>query len=310
MPRLTDKQLAERRHGLGSSDVAALICGGVGGKGDPWAVFAEKHNLAERDPETVEMWLGHEAEGLMVKLYERETKHRVRPGTTWTNPSLPWAFATIDGEIDRREVKSAGVHGLPDVNHYVPLERALECKLVGAHRMPDWDEMIEDGIPHKVRIQVAWQCLCTGFEEIDVMALLGGTRPRIWTVKRDRELETMVLGVATKFYEEHMQAGKPPETDDSEHCRAYIEAKYSHTVRGELSSNVPPHIEHLARQRILAHKTEKIGKSEKETLDNLLRDAIGDSPGYKIKGDYSVGWRLGKGLERRYTFRSKDEADE
>jgi predicted phage-related endonuclease len=310
VPRLTDAQLTERRLGIGSSDIAALICGGKGGVGDPWGVWNEKHGIGEREEESVEMWLGHEAEALMVRLYERETGHRVRPGNTVKHPHLPWAFATIDGEIDRRETHVFNPL-VPAVNRYVALNRALECKLVGAHRMPDWDDCIEDGIPHRVRIQVAWQCECTGYPEIDVMALLGGTRPRIWTVRRDPELAAMVMGVATTFYERHIRDGHPPDIDNTETCRKYLESKYAHTVRGELMTEVPPHIDYLAQQRILAHNTEKAGKVEKDRVDNLLRDALGNAPGYKVKGAYSIGWRLGKGLERRYTFRAaKDDADE
>jgi len=130
--------LEERRHGIGGSDVAAVL--GISPWKTPRQLWEEKLGLSAGQEETPIMKLGTFLEPLVAELYTKTTGHKVqRRHQSFTHPEHGFMRANIDREIlnDPRgvgilEIKAMGLmafkktkmYGLPDyyaaqLQHYL-----------------------------------------------------------------------------------------------------------------------------------------------------------------------------------------------
>lgn len=207
MPRLSAEQLAARRHYIGASDIAAIA--GLNPYKDAVDVLNSKLGFAEERPEDEEQtadW-GQRLEPLVRAWYVETQGVTLAPCGSVRHPTIDWAGATLDSKI-------------------VGASRGLEIKIVGHRVIYDWDTGDDDGVPHYVRAQCAWQMWVCSLEEIDVPALLGGTRARIWRVKRDAELEGLLVAKGEEFWRANVLEKRAPALTGSDSVRTYLDGKY------------------------------------------------------------------------------------
>lgn len=279
--RLTAEQLAARRLGIGSSDIASIL--GVSPYRDsgPMSVFAEKVGAyLDLDEETSEAQeLGHMIEPVLIKLYESRTGlHTFGGGGMVYHHAHPWAFATIDTKI-------------------IGLSAVVECKLVGAGMAKGWDLYDDGGVPHHVRAQAAWQMGCGGYDECHVAALIMGTRFRVWKLQRDRELEDRLFALGERFWR-MVEARQPPPLDESDACKAYLEARYPSPPEDVGIVGHEPE-DAIVRARIEASAAEKRAATDKKRLDNMLREHLGQHGASMMVTDAGkVTWRVRKDGKR------------
>jgi putative phage-type endonuclease len=298
MPRLTKEQRAQRKHGIGSSEVAELLGISPYADASPVRLFAEKKGLfdaldeedEEDEEESIQQKVGHALEPALIALYRDETKREVIPQKeTIFSKVHPWAFATIDGRIK-------------------DLRAALEIKVVGIGMLRGWDAFSDDGIPHYVRTQVAWQMMVEDLDEVHVAALLGGTTFRVFYVKRDRELEALLVESARAFWLD-VQNDRAPALDATKATREYLEARHpmpEEVVEIVLDESNPDDASIIAigTMRADAAKRESEAAKDKGRGDHALLAAMGSRGCTKL---YAPGawtalrYRTKKGTGFRFT---------
>lgn len=206
---LTPEQREQRRRGIGSSDIPAIV--GVSPYASAIDVYLDKLGLNE-ERATQETWCGDRAEAFIATLYEERSGNHVCPvDLTHAHPAHPWALATPDRWRD-----PGGI---------------VEIKLVGARMLHLWADGVETaagrwrGLPAHVEVQVQWQLEVCDVERADVAALLGGTDFRIYPVERDRARGAELLEHGRRFWQEHVLARVPP-PHTAEDARKMLALRY------------------------------------------------------------------------------------
>ena len=240
MPSLTPEQLEERRTFIGASDISAIV--GVNPFKDAFDVLNEKLGFSAEAPEEENEatdW-GHRLEPVIRAWYVATTDSKVQPCGTVRHPEHTWAAATLDSKI-------------------VGTRRGLEIKAVGHRMVYDWDTSDDEGIPHYVRCQTAWQMWCVGLEEIDVASLLGGTIARVWRIKRDQELERILVQQGRVFWEEHVVKRVAPTLTASDGARAYLDAIFPPQPM-PVPADADEKIVEIVQRRASAHTLRKMNE--------------------------------------------------
>lgn len=258
MPRLTAEQLAARKKGIGSSDIAEVLGIAPWEGASPVRLYAEKRGMFDSDEDdepSEEQEIGHLLEPVLIKLYEEKSKNTVLPGGSVPHYIHPWAFASLDGKI-------------------MGVSAALEIKIVGIGMARHWDLLSDDGIPHYARVQVAWQMGCAALDNVHVTALITGTRHRVFYVKRDLQLEEMIFAAGADFWS-RVARGEPPPLDASDGCREYLEKTYPAPPEPKIGA-ADEEIDAIGIERILAAAREKNAETTKKMLDAKLMGFMGE----------------------------------
>lgn len=184
MPRLSAQQLEDRRHGIGSSDVAAIV------GASPWAtaadVYYDKVDGVTK-PSTPEMELGHELEGTILDLAATRLDVTMKDGGSYRSG---WRSVNYDG------IANTGRWCVP-----------VEAKLVGPWSIDDW----ESGPPEHVLLQLQWQLDMAMVPFGYIAALLGGTRFETYRIERDEALCTDLVAACSAFWHGNVLARIPPD---------------------------------------------------------------------------------------------------
>lgn len=260
MAPLTQQQLETRRHGIGSSDIAA-ICG-LSRWASPIDVFLDKVNGSRLVENTIPMRMGHALEPLIADLYHEQTQFRLETCSTLVHNERPWQLATPD--------RIAWFDGNPF--------KVIECKK--AWNSDGWGEEGTDQVPQDYLVQTQWQMDVTGLDEADI-AVLMGHRFAIYSVRKDDELCEFLRAVAYNFWHNNVLAKEPPPIDGSESTKQYLASLYPQhdKVMLEPDDDCNQVAVKLARvNEEIETLTEKA-----DLLKNQLREFIGDAHG--IQGD-------------------------
>ncbi len=302
MPRLSEQQKRDRRQGLGASDIAELLGISPYERASPVRLFAEKAGLEYTDPdeeeeqETIEQRVGHALEGALVRLYEQESNREVETMGAFVEsvvrPDPPWARCNLDARI-----KGARI--------------GLEIKVVGIGMAGDWDLGSDDGIPHYVRTQVAWQMFVADLDAVHVVSLVGGTAFRVFYIDRDRALEELLFADARAFWLDVI-ANKAPALDATSSSREYLEELYPSPPNDvEIDVRDLPEVVAIGERRVKAAEAESRAVEAKELAGNELREAMGKL-GATVAwcGSWRATWRKSKNGARPLVVKrvaSKDE---
>lgn len=198
---LSPDQLALRRTGIGSSDIAAIA------DLDPHRaaidVWLDKLGRAEQSTTTA-TWIGDRLEQAVADLYAERlgidpANMRKLPLeiATCRHAEHPWALATPD-----RVVLDPATGAL----------MILEIKNVGGFMAHLWGDP-HDGAPLDKILQVQWQLEVCDLERAHIAALIGGTDFRIYDVPRDREMGAELIELGRLFWETFVIPRVPPEHD-------------------------------------------------------------------------------------------------
>lgn len=266
MGRLSTQQIADRRLGIGSSDVATVLGLSPYQGNTPLALWLEKTGMAvevERDEMALD--LGHLLEPVLLGVFERQSGLTVLTHgdgvESVSHPDHPWRRANLDGRIKDKRA-------------------AVEVKVVGVGMMRDWDVNSDDGIPHYVRVQVAWQMHVADLDVVFVVALIGGTTFRVFEVARDLDIERQIVAVCSAFWH-RVTTRAEPDVDGSAIARAWLNRLYP-PREPEVVVTLDPEddgdrgIIRLAHGRLVDAATERAAKSSKDLATNALIKAMGE----------------------------------
>lgn len=248
---------AERRNGIGGSDVASAA--GIG-YDSPYTVWAEKTGRARKlftEDEEERMRVGHLLEPIVRDEFRRRHPEFVvteSPGTLAV-PGQHWQRVNVDGLVWTRDGELAGV---------------LECKTGTHQQLQVW---ADKQVPVPYTSQVQWAMHVTGAPRGYVLALLDTSTfiPRV--LERDQYLIDTLVELAAVTWR-HVLADEAPEPDGSESTRRTL----SDMPARPGSSLVLPErwVKHFrARAELAAHIAAL--KNDLDELDNITRAALGDN---------------------------------
>ena len=191
-----DAWLEVRRHGIGGSDVAAMM--GLSPYRTPYETWAEKSGLIESpdisDKPSV-MW-GNILEPVIGEHYKSLHPDRTvkRLNAVCRSKKRPWAQASLDYEVKD-----------PDLGWGV-----LEIKTAGARSAAQWDE----GVPLYYLTQVTHYMSVTGRPFADVAVLIGGNDYREYRVMRDED-DIRAVDEAVDAFWRRVENGDAPDVGGS-----------------------------------------------------------------------------------------------
>lgn len=279
MPRLTDAQIQARKLGLGASDIAEMLGISPYQGASPVRLWAEKCGLLDDEPneETLETRLGHAVEPALVTLYCQETGYDGRLSGEFVeslvHPDRSWMRCNLDGRV----------HGL---------SIGLEVKHIGIGMHADWDLLSDDGIPHYVRVQNAWQHLVAGLNEVHDIVMCAG-RFRVFYIMRDPALELALVEAAEKFW--HLvQSKQQPPLDGCDSTRALLEKLYPCPPK-PIEVAADDEVAQLMIDRIASADAEKQMGIRKDILSNQIREWLGKRQATDVKSETAKArWRTSR----------------
>lgn len=267
-----------RRHGIGGSDMAAIL--GLSPYKQAIDVFYEKRpDLAAREGyqdivvggDAVDF--GHLVEPAVAKLYEKRTGKKVRQQHQ-TQEHRDYSY--LRANIDRRVTGE---------------KRGLEIKTVNWRLADRWGESGSDEIADYYLPQVHHYMLVMDWPMWDVAALIGGASDfRIYTVERDKEWDQMIIAAAADFWDGVERGIAPPIDWEKDNAPEVIKRVYTN-IEGERQLSERALELHWALQQISEHRknyqiAERVLKDELQA--RIGNAGIGRIPG--LPGGYVRKW--------------------
>jgi putative phage-type endonuclease len=201
MARLTDQQLAAKRHQLGASEIAVIA--GVSPWRSPFELYLEK--IGELDPD---------AQRTDADRDRLERGHRLEDvALDWHAEINGLSIERIRRDIVHPRLSFVVVHPDARVKPWRQTRRLLEAK-TSARK---WDE-----VPQHIEAQVQTQMAATGADVADVVVLGFDGPPTSFEVPRNNELIAALEELASAFWD-RVQRKDPPPIDGSHGASQWLD---------------------------------------------------------------------------------------
>jgi putative phage-type endonuclease len=183
--------LRERKNYIGGSEIA-IICGIPSFNKTALDVYLDKTSDDISEDTNAAMRWGTLLEDIIAKEYAQVTGYdvEIEPNTIY-HPEYKFLGANIDRWVDNKK-------------------HVLECKTAGFNKAKDWGEEGTDQIPESYLLQVAYYASICDVPKVDIAVLIGGQDFRIYTYKRNTELEDKLIKIACNFWYNHIEKRIPP----------------------------------------------------------------------------------------------------
>lgn len=265
-----DQWLAERRKGLGGSDVSALFdC-------NPWmspyTLYLDKIDEAPKRADDAILQVGHDLEPLTRRLYEDDTGRVIYSAQErYQHAEFPWMLATIDGTIPPYGDSGPGV---------------FEGKTTNPYGKDEWLE----GVPLYYLVQLYHYMIVTGRKWGSIAVLvLGEKDPLLWTdVERDEEFAEQMVAVEQRFWEDHVLARVPPEVDAHPSTTEMI--KRLHPDDNGLTVDFGDEGEVWAERLHIAKADAKAADTNKKLWENRIKNAMGGATYARLPNGSGFSW--------------------
>lgn len=257
---------------LGGSDIAALL--GCNPHKTPMQVFLAKTGRLDLPADSEPVRWGNLLEGVIADEYALREGVALEPSRFVRGPA-----EFLGGTPDRF------VAGQPV---------GVEVKTAGLRLEHLWGDQ-EDAVPMHYLVQCQWYLALTDMERWDLPVLIGGQELRIYRLRPDAELAGQLLELASRWWRDHVVAGRPPEMDGHERTRQMLALRYPKNRGPTLDATAE--VEGWAEELAKARADREAANAEVERLSNLMRAFIGDADG--VRGStWSATWRATKDVRR------------
>jgi putative phage-type endonuclease len=206
-----EEWLQQRQQGIGGSDAAAAI--GLSRFKTPYQLYLEKRGelAAENLDDKEVIRFGNLMEEVIAREYARRNGVKVRRrNAILEHPKYPWMRANVDRLIEGQRI-------------------GLECKNVDAmaFRFGEWGEPGTDEVPDEYLFQCVHYMAVLDYPEWHLAACVGGNKLKTYIVRRDPELEQMLIEQEHAFWT-RVENDDQPAPD------------YEHTTTGPLLKRLYP----------------------------------------------------------------------
>ena len=307
--------LAQRRTGIGGSDVAAIL--GLSKFKSPLDVFKDKLGETPNGEQSQAAYWGTKLEDIVAKEFQERTGLKVQR----VNKQLSregWMHANIDRAVVNHAISGTvriqGEAKQAETGRLLTTDAILECKTASSYIADQWGPSQEEEIvsgkvvsDHKIPIyyetQVQWYLGVTGASVCFVAALLGGQDFRIYLVHRDNEVITALQDQCRAFWFEHVQKQVPPDPHTAEEVQKLFAKDSGEMI--EASNEVATDIGEL---RNLVEQVKALEAEQKIVKDRICA-ALGERTGFLIAGEKACTFKAQKST-RFDTTRFKKEKPE
>ncbi len=252
-----------RRHGLGGSDVAALL--GLSPFAGPFDVWLSKTQSVDGGSNRA-MRSGVLLEQAIAAFAAGELEAELLPSEGLVHPDRAWHRGTPDGYLE------GGLVGA---------RAGLECKKV--RTLDGWGEPGSGDVPIAYRVQCAWYM---GLADLDrwfvaVFATLS-EQWEIYTLERDLEIEQALVERARQWWQRHVVEGEMPPLDSTSSCALALHMQ--HAEPDEELLDVEGEVVDLVEQWQTAKDAERDAKAARAAVEIHVKAAIGDAAGIRWSG--------------------------
>lgn len=307
--------LAQRRTGIGGSDVAAIL--GLSKYRSPLDVYKDKIGETPDSEQSQAAYWGTKLEDIVAKEFQERTGLKVQR----VNKQLSregWMHANIDRAVVNHAISGTvriqGEAKQAETGRLLTTDAILECKTASSYIADQWGPSQEEEIvsgkvvsDHKIPIyyetQVQWYLGVTGASVCFVAALLGGQDFRIYLVHRDNEVITALQDQCRAFWFEHVQKQVPPDPHTAEEVQKLFAKDDGEMI--EASNEVATDIGEL---RNLVEQVKALEAEQKIVKDRICA-ALGERTGFLIAGEKACTFKAQKST-RFDTTRFKKEKPE
>ena len=282
--------LARRRGGLGGSDIAPIL--GMSPFKTAVDVWLSKTGRAQEDDlaETRrDIRFGLFGEQFVADEYERATGRRVHR----YNGILRREGTPLLGNVDRLVIPD----GAKVASHQgkIRTDRGLECKTANAfaaYNADEWGPSGSDMVPEAYLLQAASYMALSGCSTWDLAVLFGnGARPddfRIYTLRRDRELEEMLVRKATEWWQRHVVADVAPEPVCDEDVKRLYPRSTARPIEATMDIRA-------AWDTLRIHRASKAdAEAGIERMSVLIKDYMGECDTLSEAGVVLATWKSPK----------------
>lgn len=288
--------LEARRHGVGASEVAAIL--GLPtyqnrGPLDIWLAKMGKDLGAPSSEESGWSISGRFAEPMIAARYKHERsvdgeEVELFHSATKVDSVLPYLFATPDRDVYPLGLPASAVlSGAP--------LRTLEIKNRNEYVRDQWGAAGTDEIPLDVLSQVQTQLGVHGVGEAHVAVLIGGWDFRIYVVHFDPDFFKLVREAVQTFWETYVLPGKEPPLAGAR-ALEYVKNKWRRQLTQELRKPEPTVADWMHRCWA-AKQAEKEQRATAEELQAFICDAIGTAGGFADDA-FKATWNAGKDVTK------------
>jgi putative phage-type endonuclease len=277
--------LRERKNYLGGSDLGAIA--GLNTYRTALDVYLDKTSDEIRCETSPAMRWGNLLEEAVAEAYSEDTGKMV---WKWIQPikhkEYPFLAANIDRWVGDRE--------------YV-----LECKTAGFNKGKEWGEAGTDQIPESYLVQVAYYASICNVPKVDIAVLIGGQDFRIYTYKRNKELEEKLIKIACNFWHNHIEKRIPPKcVSTRDTFNLFPQSNYQEIVA---ESNIVEKWEELKSIRQEEERIQSAIEKLKVEIQEFMRDyeVLRD-----VNGNVIATWKNSAPRSFFDVKRFKDEAKE
>ncbi len=209
--------LAERRTGIGGSDIAAIL--GVSPYRTAVDVWMDKTGRATKIEENEAMYWGTTLEDIVAREYSKRNSIKVeRINRVVRKPGAEWMLANLD-----RICWQNGQMPVVRRTGRIVSRHALECKTASAWKSDVWthaDDIADTPLPVEYTAQVMWYMAVADLDVVDVAVLIGGQKYEQRRVERDDETIRAMVERAEAFWFGNVVAGIAPTPVNADDAKA------------------------------------------------------------------------------------------
>lgn len=285
---MTNKQawLEERKTYIGGSDLGSIL--GINNFRTELDVYFEKtsEGVVEDTAGEAAYW-GTVLEDVVAKEYAKRTGFKIeKPVGLIRHSEYPFIACNLDYWVIDDEGNS----------------HILECKTANQMKVTCWGEEGTNQIPESYLYQVAYYAAITGITRVDIAVLIGGQDFRIYRYDKDEVMESKLLRVAKKFWNNHVLAGVPPKPRTQEDAAKLYPKANGLEVRADdiVLTKVQVLQDLKAREKTLAEEIKEL----QLYIKNYMQDSellVGE------EGQCYVTWKNSAGRTSVNTKKLKEE---
>lgn len=260
--------LKARKNGIGGSDIAAIL--GVSKFKTAVDVYLAKTNPNPQEDNAEHLYWGHALEAPIARRFAQETGLEIMLNPPITQHSeYEWAIGNADGLI-----LSAG-----------KIDGILEIKTSSAYNTREWGAENSDEVPMAYIAQVQWYMGIFDVAYSYLAVLIGGNQYKHYRLERDQELIELLLSRAADFWQNHVQAGVPPEPANANDVFRLYPNDDGNTVEADTETLI------VYNELKSLKQQEKEIKQQIEAHEELLKTKIGSHATMQIDGNAIFTWK-------------------
>lgn len=262
-----EKFHAERRKGIGGSDVAAIM--GISRWKTAYQVWLDKLGKSAPTADNAAMMWGRNLEPIIRQHYCDITGRAVHvQEQAYVSNEYKFAIAHLDGMTEDG--------------------RILEIKT--ARTGERFGEAGTDEVPFEYLLQVQHYMLVTGADVADVAVLIGGQDFRIYEVRADKDLHKMIIRHEQSFWN-HVTSQTPPAAMSVADAQAQF-GSYSQDKQVIADDAIEKKVIEIKHIKQLISNLE----ADEDRLKAQIMSLIGDSDTLVTRdGKLLVTWKMSKG---------------